>query len=160
MKIAIGLVALGLGLGAHSAGAEQVFAGGGKISGTSTSEVTPIAEGHMVMHLVSAYETFEMSAPDHPYNGMTGTCFGSAEVRVPAASGTGKCVFTNDAGDASVTEYTIKGMQADGAMVGSWVVVGGTGKFAGATGGGSFHTVTDNATGRFENTVDGALILK
>jgi hypothetical protein len=81
-------------------------------------------------------------------------------VRVPAASGAGNCVFTNDAGESSVTEYTIKGMASDGAMIGTWAVIGGTGKFAGATGGGAFHSLTDNATGSFVNTVNGALILQ
>jgi hypothetical protein len=160
MKIATGIIVLGLCIGAQAAGAQQVFGGAGKISGTSTPEVTALAEGHMVVHLVSAYENFEMSVPDHPYNGMTGKCFGSVEVRVPGANGGGNCVFSNDAGETSITAFAIKGMAADGAMVGSWSVIGGTGKFAGATGGGSFHSLTDNATGKFVNTVDGALVLK
>ena len=128
--------------------------------GTSQNEVTPIADGHMVMSSATTWDTMDMANADHPFQGMSGKCFGAVEVKVPNAAGSGHCVFTDGDGDQNVNRWVATGLGADGALQGSWTVVGGTGKFAGASGGGMFSSLTDQATGKFENTITGALTLK
>ena len=130
-------------------------AGVGK--GMSQNEITPIAENHMVMQSLTVWETMEMSDAGHPFQGMSGSCFGAVEIKVPNATGAGNCVFSDGDGDKSINRWTATGLNAEGALVGSWSVVGGTGKFAGSSGGGTFVSLTDQSTGKFENTITGAL---
>ena len=160
MRFAV-LVALGaIAITAVGVFAETVMDGSGVATGTSNNVVTPLGEKHVLVKSQTTYESFAMTDPAHPYNGMTGECFGSFEMKIPSAAGSGSCVFTDDTGDVSATQFVVTGMTDDGAVTGTWAIIGGTGKFSGASGGGAFSSRTDQKTGKFQNTVSGAMILK
>lgn len=132
---------------------------GGRGSGTSTSTVTQIADGHMVMHVSSAYDTVEMADPDHPMHGASGPCFGAVEIAAAAASGGGICTFTDRGGNMVVLHWAAKGMDATGALTGDWSISSGTGPWDGASGGGQFSSLTDPASGNFVNTITSKITL-
>lgn len=134
--------------------------GGGVATGTSQNTVMPLGENHMLVKSQSTYTTFEMNDPSHPYSGMNGECFGSFEIKVPSAAGGGNCVYKDDAGNMSAVRFTVTGMTAQGAITGTWAMIGGQGIFEGASGGGMFHSLTDSETGTFTNTVSGAMTMK
>ena len=156
-KFAIAAV---LAIAAASAQAGGTFDSAGKGTGTSQNDIVPISDTHMIMHSKTTWDAMEMTDPEHPFNGMSGACFGAVEIMVPGASGAGNCAFTDGDGDLSTNRWIVTGMTPEGALTGSWTVIGGTGKFTGVTGGGSFETLTDRDTGAFENTLTGAVTLR
>lgn len=127
---------------------------------TTRTVVETIAEGHVLIGLNGQYETYEAANPSSPFKGMTGQCWGAVEVKPPSASGGGNCAFTTPSGDKHFNRYVVKGVTKDGALVGTWSVIGGTGKFEGAAGGGTFQSQTDEESGTFTNTVEGAIVTK
>ena len=131
----------------------------GKGMGQASLETMQLGENHMVMHTNTAYSTYEMEAADDPMQGMSGPCFGSMEVMAGKVSGGGHCAFTHANGDMAAIKWTATGMSPEGAITGDWEVTGGTGKWMGATGGGTFSSMTDQATGANENTVEGEVTL-
>ena len=153
------VMALAIAAGMMGAHAAEIFDAGGVGKGTNQTTIEIVSEGHMLMHTVSTYDSFESTDASSPYNGMTGKCWGSVEIKVPGASGSGNCAFVNASGDKNFNAWTVKGLGKDGALLGTWTVVGGTGKYKGATGGGSFSSLADRTTGKFVNTVEGALTL-
>lgn len=126
----------------------------GKGMGTAMNKMMPIADGHIVMQTFSEYESFEVS-DDHPLKGASGPCIGSLEINAGAVSGSGKCVYTTAEGEMAVMNWMAKGLSAEGAVEGDWTVSGGTGKWAGASGGGTFSSLTNPDTGKFVNDVTG-----
>ena len=158
MRIAI--LASVLVAGAVSVQAAEVRNASGVGKGKTETIAEAVGEGHMFLNSVSTYESFVAADPDSPFNGMTGKCWGAIEVRAPGASGQGNCVFKDAAGDKNYNVWIATGLAKDGALVGTWTLLGGTGKFEGASGGGNFHSKTDRKAGTFENTVEGALVLK
>lgn len=132
---------------------------GGKGAGSSTSTVTPISDGHMVMHVSSTYDIIDMADPDHPMHGASGPCFGAVEIAAAAASGGGICAFTDSGGNRVVLHWDAEGMDASGALIGSWSLSGGTGPWKGASGGGQFSSLTDQASGDFVNTITSKITL-
>lgn len=143
--------------GAATAGTEWDQDGVG--SGSSTSTVTQIADGYMVMHVSSAYDTVEMADPDHPMHGASGPCFGAVEIAAAAASGGGICTFTDSSGHMAVLHWEAERMEASGALIGNWSISGGTGPWDGASGGGQFSSLTDPASGNFVNTITSKITL-
>ncbi|MEQ8824688.1 MAG: hypothetical protein RIC14_09965 [Filomicrobium sp.] len=132
----------------------------GVAKGKSTRQAEPVAEGHVLLNLSTVYSSFETSDPKSPFKDQTGKCWGAIEVNPPNANGGGNCVFTTASGDKHFNKWTVTGLSKDGASVGNWVVIGGTGKYEGASGGGTFQALTDQKTGETSNTVEGAVILK
>lgn len=158
MRLKVMLALLAIGCTPAIAGDAASVSGVGK--GKSTSMIEPVAKGHILMNSVSEYTSYVSTDPNSPFNGMKGKCWGAIEIKAPAASGQGNCAFTTASGDKNFNKWTVTGMAKDSALVGTWVVVGGTGKYQGASGGGSFHSVTDRDAGTFVNKVEGAIILK
>ena len=157
-KIVLAVALAIVGGGAH-AGSTFDTRGTGKRM--AQNEIIPVTENHMIVDSRTVYDTMEMSDADHPFNGATGTCFGAIEIHAPAgATGGGNCAFTDGDGDVSMNRWSVRGMTAEGALFGSWTVVGGTGKYADATGGGGYETTTDSETGAIENVFDGAVTLR
>ncbi|MBY6055266.1 hypothetical protein KUV26_02300 [Leisingera daeponensis] len=132
---------------------------GGTGTGISTNSAFEIADGHMVMQISSSYENVEMEDASHPMSGAAGPCFGAVEVSSSAVSGGGICAFTDSAGDKVVLHWHADGMDASGALTGSWKLSGGTGHWDGAEGGGTFSSLTDQATGKFVNTITSSVTL-
>ncbi len=146
--------------GITSASAAESFNIGGVGKGTNETMMEIVGDGHMLLNTVSTYESFESSDASNPFKNMSGKCWGAVEIKVPSASGHGNCVFTDTSGDKNYNMWTAKGLAKGGALVGTWALIGGTGKYKNASGGGTFHSVTDRKAGTFVNTVSGALIVK
>lgn len=127
--------------------AGQTYDSAGTISAQSEAKIHVISEGHMMLELPSKQNSFEMTTPNHPFSGMTGTCMGSAEVKGAAATGGGMCVYTTTNGDMAVNRWTVTGVNADGSFNGRWVMVGGNGSMKGVTGGGAYNSLTNRETG-------------
>jgi hypothetical protein len=125
--------------------------------GKSEDVVHALSESHIIMQTQNQYSGFEGS--HEMFSQVTGTCFGTAEMKSGSLAGNGNCKFDDADGDSYFNSWTISGLAEDGATVGTWVIIGGTGKFSGATGGGDFHSVTDTSTGMFENQVTGVMML-
>lgn len=131
----------------------------GKGMGQAETQIMQMGEDHMIMHTNTAYSTYEMDSADDPMQGMSGPCFGAMEVMAGKVSGSGYCAFTHQNGDMASIHWSATGMSPEGAVTGEWHVTGGTGKWMGATGGGTFSSMTDQATGMSENTVEGEVTL-
>jgi hypothetical protein len=125
-------------------------------TGTQRTEVHAISDGHIVLHTISDYEKFEAADDTNPVHAVSGLCFGAIEIIGSLASGGGNCVFKDAGGDQISSAWKIDGFGAEGALVGTYVYTGGSGKFDGLRGGGSFSSVTEQATGKFLNTITGA----
>ena len=76
------------------------------------------------------------------------------------AEGSGVCTWTDADGDTWYGPWAVNGMTPDRAALGTWNVSGGTGKFATATGGGTFTTLTNPDTGDSKLDVLGSVTLK
>lgn len=146
------LAALG---GTVSAGTYDAAATG---HGTSASTQVPVADGFVLIHVVTDYERFETADAGHPMAGLSGPCFGAVMVREGAVSGGGTCHYTDPAGGSAVLAWTPDGMSEGGRMLGTWSIVGGTGRWAEATGEGRFDAGLD-AAGAYTNLVTGELTL-
>ncbi len=142
---------------AAQAGAETLSMTGEGV-GTSETTVTQIAEGHLVMVTNSTYEGF--SVDDNPMSTSTGVCNGTMEMMAGKLSGGGHCVYSDADGDSWVVNWVSNAMSDKGAVEGDWVMTGGSGKYAGASGGGTFSSLTDQETGKFVNTTTGEVTLK
>lgn len=137
----------------------ETYDSSGKITGQSSAVVTALDEGHMIMFSPSTHDVFEMETEGHPFVEMTGNCNGTIEINGPAARGTGHCVYENASGESLVVNWIARQFDAEGAFHGDWIVVGGTGGMAAASGGGSFISLTDQSTGSQSVTLSGALTL-
>ncbi len=144
--------------------AGMVQAGGtydstGVILGQSTAKLHVLGEGHLVMELTGTQDSFEMAAEGHPFSGLSGSCTGGLEIRGPAANGAGVCAYSNAAGDTAFVKWSGQGMTAEGAVHGSWTMIGGTGGMAGIAGGGHYTSKTDRSNGKTRATLTGAVTL-
>ncbi len=122
--------------------------------GESMSEVMPVSEGLVVVKAATVYSGFEYEGGDGPFAGYTGPCFGSIVIKDGMVSGGGHCSYSNDDGLTSVVAWTAESVSADGRTQGTWELVGGTGKWATATGSGTFDAGAD-ADGNYTNNVAG-----
>ena len=149
-------------LAAATAGTQagETFDAGGVGKGTNKSSVVMVREGHMLMNSISTYTGYEAADAKSPMNGMTGTCRGAIEFKIPSATGQGHCEFTDKSGDKQISTWVATGVAKGGALTGTWTVVGGTGRYQNASGGGTFHSLTDRKAGTFVNTVKGAILIK
>jgi len=142
---------------AAGAGADT-FDATGTGQGTSNSEPMPLADALVVVHAVSEYTGFEMANPGSPMASATGPCFGSVVINAGRVTGGGHCAYTDGDGDSWVAQWTADGMSEDGRTQGDWQIVGGTGKWQGASGGGRFDAGTD-AAGTYTNNVTGSITM-
>ncbi|MGJ8617504.1 MAG: hypothetical protein ACSHWS_11740 [Sulfitobacter sp.] len=129
-------------------------------TGQTNNVVHPINEGRMIVFTNTEYTANDQDGAGTLLTGMTGKCSGTIDLEPPAASGQGHCLFTTTAGDIAFTKWVATGMTAEGAIAGDWSSVGGTGAFANATGGGTFVSATDPATGKTQNTISGSVELQ
>lgn len=157
MKIA--LAGLALAASAVAAQAGGTYDSSGTVQGQAASEITVLGEGHMVMLLPTAHNSFDMADPDHPFGDMSGACTGAVEVMGAAVSGTGMCIYENAAGETMAVRWIGENFDADGGFHGQWLIAGGTGSLSGSTGGGDFISMTDQSTGSQEVTLTGAMTL-
>lgn len=145
-----------------STGAAMADGGSYDISGTTvgkaSNEYMPLGGKHLFIKSNTDY-----TLPDNgtPMAGMNGTCTGNMLVTMGAgAEGSGICTWTDADGDTWYGPWAVNGMTAERAALGTWYVSGGTGKFATATGGGTFVTLTNPDTGDSKLNVLGSVTLK
>ncbi|MGJ5621336.1 hypothetical protein [Sulfitobacter sp. MF3-043] len=129
-------------------------------SGQTSNTYFPIDDGHMIVFTSTEYTSNNQDDAGTLLSGMKGECSGTLELQPPAASGQGHCVFRTAMGAIIYTKWVATGMTAEGAITGEWTTVGGTDVFAGATGGGTFVSLTDQATGKTENAISGSTELQ
>lgn len=145
-----------------SSGAALAESGSFDISGTTlgkaSNEYTPLGDTHLYIKSDTAYTLPENGTP---MAGMDGTCTGNMLVTMGAgATGGGICSWTDADGDMWYGPWSVHGMTAERAALGTWHVSGGTGKFATATGGGTFTTLTNPETGDSKLDVLGSVTLQ
>ncbi len=132
------------------------------VSGTSVgqSENTYIPASETLIY-IDLKTTYALPENDTPLAGMIGECVGFMTIMVGSgANGTGVCVWTDGDGDTWHGPWDVKGMGADGASVGQWHATGGTGKFEGVTGGGTFSSLTNPENGESKLDVMGSVTMK
>ncbi|MGR3465033.1 hypothetical protein [Limimaricola sp.] len=125
--------------------------------GTPNSMQMPVSEDLVVIHNQVEYDGFETTDPDSPFASLTGPCFGAALVEAGTVSGSGYCHYSDADGDMALMEWTVTGMGEEGRITGDWMVRGGTGKWAGASGGGSFDAGGEGA--EYTNMVTGEVTM-
>lgn len=125
---------------------------------TPAAESYPVREDLVVIHLNHSHDRFEPVNADHPAADASGQCFGAIVIRAGQASGSGNCHYRDGQGDALVTQWTVEGVEPDGRSRGQWEIVDGTGKWAGATGGGSYLSGPDGA-GEYKAELTGEMTL-
>ena len=152
-----GLVVLG---SATSVVAGGTFDSTGSVKGQAASEITVLSEDHMVMLLPAKHTAFDMATPDHPFADMTGSCTGATEVIGAAVSGQGMCVYENSKGEKLAIRWLANTFDAEGKFHGTWIIEGGTGSMAGASGGGDFISNTDVTSGAQDVALTGAISLR
>jgi hypothetical protein len=118
----------------------------------------PVADDLVALHLSSSYDRFEPVSPDYPLPEATGQCFGAMLIRAAQASGGGNCHIVDADGDMFISEWIAEGMDAESMTTGRWALIGGNGKYSGASGGGTFRSGAD-ASGTYRNEVTGEMTL-
>ena len=141
------------------AAAQQTFDAAGIGRGENASTVRPITDDRTVVIALTEYEPIEGLAAENPLAGLTGPCFGMFEIAGGAVEGGGYCTFDDPEGSRAIIRWTAEEAASPAEMGGSWTLLGGSGKWAGASGGGSFALTTDTDTGRFTNEVSGEVTM-
>ena len=126
--------------------------------GTASSTPMPVSDDLVVVHATTEYTGFDGNNPDNPMTTFKGPCFGSVLIKAGEVSGGGNCQYTDDEGEMAVVSWTADSMSADGRTQGTWEIVGGSGKWAKASGGGRFDAGTDDQ-GVYTNKVTGELTM-
>ena len=126
-------------------------------TGTSMNEAIPIHDGLVVVKVSSNYDGFETSAADNALATAKGPCFGTMIIDKGAVSGGGACNYTDDDDDAIVMRWTPTGFNDEGRTLGTWELIGGTGKWMGASGNGEFNAGGDGDA--YTNMVTGEVTM-
>lgn len=149
-------LAAGLILLAPPVRAETEFDAASVWTGENKAEMFKITDDHSVMLTKTLFEKVEASDATSPMAGATGQCFGLVDLQASGVSGNGYCNGTDKEGQRFVIRWNATGTGEGGALTGDWQLLGGAGKWIGATGGGSWSSVIDEATRHETNTVSGS----
>lgn len=156
MKTLTVLAFVASAVAAHAGGTSYDISG--TTIGKADSSYVPLGETHMFVDIDSTYTLPQNGTPTA---GMTGKCMGSMQIAFGAgASGSGTCIWSDANGDSWFGPWTVVGMTPEGMATGIWHASGGTGKFAGAAGGGTFTSATNPETGASKLDVLGSVVLK
>lgn len=126
-------------------------------TGTSMNEAIPIHDGLVVVKVSSMYDGFDSEIADNALATAKGPCYGTMIIDKGAVSGGGACNYTDADGDAIVMRWTPTGLNDEGRTVGTWELIGGTGKWMGASGGGNFNAGGDGD--EYTNMVTGEVTM-
>ena len=122
--------------------------------GNTTATAMPVSDGLVVVHATSTYDRFVSEDDNNPFAPAAGPCFGAILIDKGAVSGEGLCHYTDGDGEQAVVKWIAKGLSAEGRTQGDWMILGGTGKWASMSGGGTFDAggdgdaYTNNITGQ------------
>jgi hypothetical protein len=169
MSVRLTCAAVALAAIAAPALAERTIDAAATTLGDNTSEVHRVSDEHVVVWSLTELEPLAAEDAESPLNGLGGPCFGQVEVKGEEASGGGYCTWTDGDGDTLVVRWTATEVGEEGESAsaslnasftkGEWTAVSGTGKWAGATGGGTFDDREDIETGRRIHTLSGQVTL-
>lgn len=126
-------------------------------TGTSMSEPMPVSEGVVALKIEAMYDGFDSDDPDTPLSGLKGPCFGAGLIDQGKVSGEGLCRYTDADDEVVLMKWIATGMSAEGRTTGDWEIMGGTGKWASASGGGTFDGGT--TTGSYTNNITGEITM-
>jgi hypothetical protein len=136
------------------------FSSNGVGHGTTSSVVYPVGEGHVVVMNMADYTNFEAEDPNNPMNGAKGPCFGEMEINKGAVAGDGYCTWVDADGESILVTWTATGRDADGNGIGEWQLMGGSGKWDGASGGGGYTVIAKDGSPERTNVTTGEITLK
>jgi hypothetical protein len=154
MKYATLLAAAGFIAMSVSASAQTASTGIGSVE----SEYIPISENLLLVNARVVYTDIISDDMSNPLLNATGVCSGAILINAGAVSGGGYCHYTDTASEQVVISWTADALTAEGRTLGDWSVVGGTGPWKDATGGGRFDAGTD-ADGNYTNNVTGEFMM-
>ncbi len=137
-----------------SAGAETSSIG----RGTVESEYVPIEENLLLINARVVYTDITSEDMSNPLLHATGVCTGAILLNAGTISGGGYCHYTDAASEQVVISWAADSLNAEGRTLGAWNVVGGTGPWASASGGGRFDAGTD-AEGAYTNNIIGDFMM-
>jgi hypothetical protein len=151
------------GLARHFAGAAAATMIAGAVSAdpiaidftTSVTDATkPFMTGEAdgVMALVNAWPGVE--DPGGPLDGIKGECFGAGKMVAGRMTGDGYCAYTDPEGQTLFVRWYLDDSPA---VAGPWQFAGGTGKWATATGGGTYVNTEPDASGIVTSHVTGTV---
>jgi hypothetical protein len=118
--------------------------------GSNQSIHHQLSDSHIYVTGINIHEKITTSDPDNPLNGAAGTCSGVLEFIDGKMDASGYCRFKDTSGDIHIGQWTGREMTEDGVFKGDFTVLGGTGKWDGATGGGTFSETFNEDDTRFE----------
>jgi hypothetical protein len=143
--------------------------GSAGIAAAGSFDATGIARGddHLTVYPVTRdlveivgsadYQSFEGAQPDNPFNGVRGPCFGAMELDHGKLSGSGYCTYKDPEDATVIIRWTANRATAQG-TAGEWKLVGGSGKWAKGSGGGTYEVTTDHS--HFQNAIAGSVTLR
>lgn len=140
-----------------SPGLAETVSAKGVAHGRSSTQVLPVSEGLVAVHVSTMYKRFETEAANSPFATATGPCFGAILIDNGAVSGEGLCTYTDGDGERVVVLWTATGISAEGRTLGEWMIKGGTGKWASLTGGGTFDAGGEGDA--YTNTIAGEMTM-
>lgn len=141
---------------ASFASAGETFDMNRTVKGVSQPQMHQNSQGLITARLHSTMVP-EIVDDTHPFFGMSGECTGHAVIKAPSAQGAGICVYSNTDGDTALMQYSISGLTAEGGFLGTWMSLGGTGKVADVSGGGTWVNSTTTEDGAYTQQVIGAI---
>ena len=115
----------------------------------SKSVVMPLSPAHVVIVINGTAMGVVAANPNDPAAGSTGQCGGLMEIKKGQPSGNGYCSFSDLDKHKFNVAFKVTGMTPKRLTSGEWKYVGGTGKWTGVTGGGTYRfspTATENVT--------------
>jgi hypothetical protein len=121
-------------------------------------EQHPAGENLVALQLNQSYDRFDPASGDFSLPEATGRCFGAMLIDAGQGSGSGNCHYVDADGDMWISEWIVEGVDADSKTTGTWNFIGGTGKYAEASGTGTFRAGPD-ASGDYKNEVTGEMTL-
>ena len=142
------------------ASAETKFDAKASFSGKDESVHHELMEGHLAVMGVNTVEEMTTEDPNNPQNGATGTCFGLLNFMADKADGSGYCSMKDTDGDKWASSWTLTGTNEDGSINYDWAILGGTGKWQRATGGGTIRQVFNEDHTEYTNEMMGEFVLK
>ena len=142
-----------------SASAGSKFDMTGETNAKSSSVSHQTSDGRIIIALSARHMALNMSKADHPLAGMPGECTGHMIQGPPAATGGAICVYTNDAGDKAFVRVKVEGLTPEKGTKGTWVGLGGTGRFAGMSGSGGYVNTAIAEDGTYKTNITGTMQL-
>jgi hypothetical protein len=145
---------------ASSVNAEIRYDAKAVFSGKNQSVHHELMDGHIAIMGVNTVEQWKAKDPDNPQNGATGTCFGLFNITPDKESADGYCSMTDRDGDKWAGTWTLTGTNEDGSINYDWTMLGGTGKWKDASGGGTIRQIISEDRMGYTDEVMGEFVLK